>query len=182
MREKTVVTRYAEAYVSYALPQIGLPRVVEDMRVLDTLLRENPELENFLRAPDIPLEGKSEVLEKVLEGLLTETTQDFVKYLIVKGRIEHIRDIANHVRVVYSHGEVADVVLQTTFPLDLDLVERIKKTLARRTGKDVNLYLELTPELLGGIRIVIGNKVLDGSLRNRLDEMKKQLLKTQVVR
>jgi len=181
MRDKIVVTRYGEAYVAFALPVIGMPRLISDMHLLHGVLREVPELHEFLRAPEVTQAEKGAFLDKVFAETLAAETRDFVKYLIVKRRIDRLREIADYIRVVYSHGEVVDVVLKSTFPLELGLAERIKSALGLRTGKNVNLYFELDPDLLGGVQVTIGNKIIDGSVRHRLDELKKQLLKTQVV-
>jgi len=182
MRNKPIVKRYAEAYVSFALPKIGLPGVVEDMRVLRTLMRENPELGQFFIAPGVPFTEKSGVIDRALSGVLRPETCDFIKYLISKMRVDIIFGVTDYIRIVYARGEVVDAVLRTTFPLELDLVDKIKKALEKRTGKNVNLYLELSPDLLGGVQISIGNSIIDGSIRSNLDDIKKQLLKIQVLR
>ncbi|MBF0485223.1 MAG: ATP synthase F1 subunit delta [Candidatus Omnitrophica bacterium] len=182
MRDRTLVTRYAQAYVTFALPKIGLPQIVEDMKSLRGVLREHPEFQHFLETPEVPQPDKARVIDHVMsEGFHLET-REFLKYLISKKRINRIVDITDYIRVVYSHGEVVDAVLRTTFPVELDIVEAIKNKLAARLGKKINLYLELKPELLGGIQIVIGNKIMDGSIRHKLEELRKQLLKVQVVR
>lgn len=182
MKDKIVITRYSEAYVSFALPKVGLPRLIEDMRVLRSLIREVPQLDRFLRAPEVPEREKGSFMEKNLAGVLTLETIDFVKYLITKGRIENLTGIADYVRQVYSRGLVIDAVLKSTFPLELDLVEKIRDALAKLAGRNVNLYFELDPDLLGGVQITMGNKIIDGSVKNNLNEMKKKLLKAQVVR
>jgi F-type H+-transporting ATPase subunit delta len=182
MRDKIIVTRYAEAYVGFASPKIGLPGIVEDMRTLLWALREAPDLREFLRAPEVPFAEKGAFLDKVFSSVLSLETREFIKYLISKRREDCLSDIANYIRVVYSHGEVVDVVLRSTFPLELDVVERIKAAMAKRFRKSVNLYMELDPDLLGGVQISVGNKIIDGSVRHRLSEMKKQLLNVQVVR
>jgi F-type H+-transporting ATPase subunit delta len=181
MKDKIVVRRYAEAYVAFAQPTIGMPRLIDDMRILHGALHEVPALHNFLRGPEVTPPEKSAFLDKVFAGTLAVETLDFIKYLITKRRIDRLSEITDYIRVVYSHGEVVDVVLKSTFPLELKLAERIKTALAKRAGRKVNLYFELDPDLLGGARIVIGNKIIDGSVRHKLDELKKQLLKAQVV-
>lgn len=181
MKDKIIVTRYAGAYVSFALPTIGLPRIIEDMRVLRAALRETPQLSEFLTVPGVPLARKAAFLDKVFTGTLTSETMDFVKYLITKRRVELLDDIANYIRLTYSHGEAVNVVLQSAFPIDLEIAQRVKDALAQKMGRRMKLYFELDSALLGGIRIVFGNKVIDASIRSKLDEMKKQMLKAQVV-
>jgi len=59
-------------------------------------------------------------------------------------------------------------------------VERIKAKLEEKLGKKMHLYLDLDPDLLGGVQIKIGNILIDGSVRRRLDELKQKLMTIQV--
>ena len=103
-----------------------------------------------------------------------------LEVILEKGRVDLLIEVMDYVRIVYSHGDVVDVVLRTTFPLELDIVERIKDAVAVFAKKKVNLYLQLDPDLLGGVQIMIGNVLLDGSVRNRLMLLKKQLLQSRM--
>ena len=180
VRNKIIAKRYAEGFIDYARPRIGLQRCVDEIKAFKWLLRENPQLGLFLKTPEVSREEKHGVLDRVLSSNYSEELVTFVKYLIGKGRLDQFTLIAEHINLYYAHGEGVEAILRTTFPLELDLVERIKSKLAARLGKTVNLYLELAPGLLGGVQIVVGNTILDGSVRHKLDGLKKQLLNTQV--
>jgi F-type H+-transporting ATPase subunit delta len=180
MRDKIIAKRYAEAFVDYARPRIGLQRCVDEIKAFKWLLRENPELSQFIRSPEVPHLEKYAVLERALAASYSDESVTFVKYLIEKGRFDHFALIADHIREHYSHGEGMEAVLRTTFPLGLDLVEKIKAMLEARFEKKVNLYMELDPTLLGGVQIVAGNKIIDGSVKHKLEGLRKQLMKTQV--
>ncbi len=180
MKNKLISKRYAEAYIAFAEPKTGLPRCVEDMKDVRTVLRQNPDLLYFLRAPEVPKEDKAQILDRVLGDVLTDETRTFIKYLMDKGRVAILSSIADYIRIVYSHGEVVDVVLRTTFPMELETIGRIKAQVEVFARKKVNLYLELDPDLLGGAQLVIGNTIIDGSVRNRLMQLKKQMLLAKV--
>jgi F-type H+-transporting ATPase subunit delta len=181
MKNRLIANRYAEAYIEFAQAKIGLARCIDDMKSLRNLMRETPDFTHFLRAPEIPRPEKGALIDRVLGGLLAEETRTFMKYLLAKGRIDVLADVAEYVRVVYSHGQVVDVVLRTTFPLELDVIEKIKARVEVISRKKANLYLELDPDLLGGVQILIGNTIIDGSVRNRLLQLKKQMLQAKVV-
>jgi F-type H+-transporting ATPase subunit delta len=180
MRNKIIASRYAEGFIDYARPRIGLQRCVDEIKAFKWLLRENPQLGLFLKTPEVSHEEKYGVLDRVLSATYSEELITFVKYLIGKGRFDKFTLIAEHIHLYYAHGESVEAVLRTTFPLELDLVEKIKSKLAARLEKNVNLYLELDPDLLGGVQVVIGNTIMDGSVRYKLDGLKKQLMKIQV--
>ncbi|MBF0619502.1 MAG: ATP synthase F1 subunit delta [Candidatus Omnitrophica bacterium] len=182
MRNKIIIKRYAEAFVAFATPRLGIEQIVEEMKAVKTFFRETAALKLFLRAPDVPIESKYAFLDKIFgQAGVSVETRDFIKYLIRKHRIEILQDVADLIRVMYAHGHVQDAVLKTTFPLELGAVERIKAALEKVAGKKVNLYLQLDPDLLGGVQVVMGNHILDGSVRRNLQELKKKLLNTQVV-
>ncbi len=181
MKNRLISKRYAEAYIEFAVPKIGMPRCIEEMKDLRTVIRQNPDFLHFLCAPEISKESKAVLLDRVLGEVLSEETRTFIKYIIDKGRIGIISSIAEYIRIVYSHGIVLDVVLRTTFPMELEIIERIKSQIETFSRKKVNLYLELDPDLLGGAQIVIGNTIIDGSVRNRLLQLKKQMLQAKVV-
>lgn len=182
MKKKIIAERYAEAFVAFASPRIGVKALVDEMKNLRWLLRENPELDQFLKAPEVPGLDKARVIDRVLINGFSEETRDFLKYLIEKSRFGSLISISDHIRIVYAHGDVVDAVLRSTFPLELETVQLIKEKLEVKIAKKVNLYLELDPDLLGGVQIVVGNRVIDGSIRHKLQELKNKLLKTQVVR
>ena len=180
MKNRLISKRYAEAYIAFAEPKTGMLRCVEDMKDIRTVLRENPDFLHFLRAPEVPKEDKAGVLDRVLGDVLTQETRTFIKYLMDKGRVTILSSIAEYIRIVYSHGEVVDVVLRTTFPMELEIIGRIKAQVEVFASKKVNLYLELDPDLLGGAQLLIGNTIIDGSVRNRLMQLKKQMLLAKV--
>jgi F-type H+-transporting ATPase subunit delta len=180
MKDEIIIKRYAEAYIAFAEPVIGMPQIVSDMKKLRGYMRECPDLITVLHAPEIPPSEKGKFLQKVLSGSLQNETILFITYLVSRHREECLVGITDYVRVVYSHGQVVDVVLRSTYPLELEDIERIKKSLSKRMGKNVNVYFQLDPDLLGGMQIVIGNRIIDGSVRNKLNELKRKLLKVQV--
>jgi len=182
MRNKLIAKRYAQAYIDFASDKIGLERCVSDMKTIKALLRDIKDLSRFFFAPEISRAEKVRILDKIFVDICSDETRTFIKYLIDKRRLEHLPDIADYVRVNYAHGEAQNVVLRTTFPLDLDVITSIKAKIEQRLNKKATLYLELAPELLGGIQILIGNTIIDGSVRNRLNILKKKLLQAQVVR
>ena len=181
MRDQIIVKRYAQAYVDFAEPTIGLARCVDDMKSLKWHLREEKELAVFLLAPEIPRADKARVLETMFKGSYADETIVFINYLITRNRITLLSGIADQVRLQFAHGDLIDMTLRTTFPLELEIIERIKAKLESIFKCKSNLYLELDPDLLGGVQVIVGNRIIDGSVRNRLVELKKKLLLSQVI-
>lgn len=180
MKEKIIEKRYAEAFLAYAKNSIGQGKGVEELKNLKIVICENPDLEKFLYNPEIGLADKFSVIDRVFAGAFSEEIRHLLKLLLEKFRIRHIQGICDYARMNYSNGGTIETVLRTSYPLDLELVEKIKRELETKIGKKTHLYLDLSPDLLGGVQIRIGNFLLDGSVRRRLDELKEKLRTIQV--
>lgn len=176
MKEKVIIKRYAEAFLAYAREGIGFEIAVEELKNLKIILHTNPELEEFLYNPQITYSEKCGIIDKVLAGGFSQDSTRFLKFLLEKGRIKFIIEICDYTRINYAHGEAIEAILKTSYPLDVELVEEIKKKLENKLQKKLNLYLELDPDLLGGVQIRIGNIVIDGSIKRRFEELREKML------
>jgi len=180
MIDKIVTERYAEAFVGFAKETIGLEIALKDLRNLKNIvIHDNPEFLEFLSNLDISYTEKCEFIDKVLNDFSPEFRQ-FLKLLIEKERINKIEDIVQYIREKYSQGGKVPALLKTAFPLDLELIKIIKDKLESKLKKKFKLYIDLDGNLLGGVQVIIGNTVIDGSVRKRLDELKEKLMLARV--
>ena len=106
--------------------------------------------------------------------------RNFLKLLLDKKRFNIFIDVAEYLRVKYSHEGQVDVLLKTAFPLDLELIEKIQVALKKRFKQNLRFYIDLDGSLLGGVQVVIGNTIIDGSVRRRLVELRDKLINVQM--
>ena len=175
MKNKIIAKRYADAFMAYCKAGIGIPRAAEELKETKLLLSQHPELAGFLNNPDITLSEKNQVIDKVLGKGFCEETRIFLKLLLEKWRIDYIMGICDYAKERYSHEGAVEALLKTTYPLDIELISEIKEKLKNKFKKQINLVLELDPDLLGCIQIRAGNFIIDGSVRRRLKELKEEL-------
>src|SRR5512135_3475343 len=175
MRESIVAKRYAEAFVAYGRQSIGLPKVIEDMARLTRTMFDNPEFRVFLHSPEISYHEKCAFVDRALKAEFAPETGQFLKLLIDKRRIDLLEEIADYIRVHYAHGGAVNALVKTSYPMDLDLAEALKEKLEKKYQTKFNLYMELDPSLHGGVQLTIGNTVIDGSVRHRLEELRENL-------
>ncbi|MCX5657027.1 MAG: ATP synthase F1 subunit delta [Candidatus Omnitrophica bacterium] len=180
IKERAVVIRYAEAFISCARKSVGLEQALMDINMIKGLIRDNPELKKFLEAIDISAYEKEQLIKHVLLGQVSEDSLNFLKLLLEKKRIYLFLDIVEYLRLTYAHEGEEMVVLRTSFPLDLELIKRLEDKLMQRYGKRFKFYIDLDGSLLGGAQVVIGNTVIDGSVRMRLLDLKNKLKGTEV--
>jgi len=179
IKERAIVIRYAEAFIVHARKEIGLAQALADITAVKNLLRDTPQLKEFLDAGDITAYEKAGLMERVLKGSIAEVSFNFLKLLLDKKRMGLFLDIAEYLRVTYAHEGEEPVLLRSSLMLDLSLIKRLEDKLKETFGRKFKFYIDVDSTLLGGIQVIIGNTILDGSLRKRLFDLKEKLKGTE---
>ena len=181
MISQIVVKRYAEAFIGFARETIGLDKALEELKSLrGNVMRDNPEFLDFLENKEMTFAEKCDLIDKVLDDNFSQETKYFIRMLIDKGRISILNDVIEYIRVNYSYGEQLEVLLKTSTPLDLPLIKKIQDKLSAKLHRKLKFYIDLDGDLLGGVQVRVGNKLIDGSVRKRLDELREKLLTVRV--
>ncbi|MFA5005814.1 MAG: ATP synthase F1 subunit delta [Candidatus Omnitrophota bacterium] len=176
IRNKIIVTRYAEAFISYAKANAGLSQGLIDLVEVKNVIRDNPEFKELLDNPEIAYLEKCNFIETVLIDRVSQDMRNLLKLLVEKRRLDCFLDIAEYIRVKYGHHGQVDVLLKTAFPLDLDLIQKIQEALKNKFREmALRFYIDLDGSILGGVQVIIGNKILDGSVKRRLEELKEKI-------
>lgn len=181
MNDPLVVKRYAEAFWSFGAPtDESRKRCLQDLKILRRLILDNPEFLQILESPEITHTEKVDFMDKILGADFCSDIKDFLKLLLEKERIDHLNDIIEYIRTVYGYEGEVEALLKTAYPLDLELIRSIKERLEKKFNKRLKLYIELDGRILGGVQVEIGNTVIDGSVRNRLDGLREKLRTVRV--
>ncbi|MFA5063282.1 MAG: ATP synthase F1 subunit delta [Candidatus Omnitrophota bacterium] len=180
MKEIIVVKRYSEAFMDFAKETIGLKVAVDEFKALKLLMQSNPEFEEFLASFEVSENEKSDFIDKVLGEDYSREFRQFLKLLIEKKRIDKLHDIADYIRVAYAHLGETEAILKTSFPLDLDLIKEIKDRLERKFNRSFRFYIDLDGSMLGGVQVIMGNTIIDGTVARRLSDLKEKLLTVRV--
>lgn len=170
----SVAGRYASALFELAEEQQQLAQVEQDLVAFQQLLDDSEDLRRLVRSPvfssDEQLAAISAVLDRVgISGL----AGNFLKLVARNRRLFAVPDMIRAFRSMCARarGEVeADVA--SAFPLKDDQMKALKDALKASVGKDVQVNLKVDPELLGGLVIKIGSRMIDSSLRTKLNSLK----------
>jgi F-type H+-transporting ATPase subunit delta len=176
IKDKAVVNRYAEAFLSFSRSHCGAEKALKDLVIVKNVIRDNPGFGELLDNPEISYSEKCVIIDKVLKDDLSDEIRDFLKLLLEKKRFSIFLDAAEYLRAKYSHQGQVDVLLKTAFPLELDLIKKIEAALTDKFNKNLRFYIDLDGSLLGGVQVVIGNTIIDGSVKKRLDELRDKLV------
>jgi F-type H+-transporting ATPase subunit delta len=176
MAHDPINTGYARALFEMAQAEGVVARVEEELFRLRELLKANPELLQFLKDPNVKAEGKRQALGDlfqsrvhplVLSTLISLSDQDRA------GRVLHVIEDFSTIAAAARQTITGEVTVVVT--LDDATLGRMATELSRITGKNVKLLQKIDPAILGGAIITVGEQIIDGSLRRKLDQLKERL-------
>lgn len=176
MIENEIARKYGQAIFELASETDQLEEVNKDLQLLRKIIIESSDFKNLLYHPRIELDKKKEVFLKIIEGEISELTAQFCQLLIDKRRITSLNAIARDFELrLKEFNKILEVELKAAVELPADLIEQLKQKLANILDYQIELNTEVDKDLIGGIRIKIGDKVIDGSIKSDLEELQKRL-------
>ena len=135
------------------------------------------DLLQFAADPKVSRVQIQHVVEGVLRQPMPPAGQNFLCTVVDNDRLAILPQVAAQYRaLVNGRKGVADAVVQSAFALDAAALEDLKTALEKRFGRPLNLTVEVQPELIGGVRVSVGDEVLDTSVQARLSQMKAALI------
>jgi F-type H+-transporting ATPase subunit delta len=168
--------RYAQAVFQIALDSNEVERWRSELETIAATLGD-PQLAAILEDPKVHLDDKIKLISKCLPGLNQLALN--LAYLIVARQVLGILDriVAEYNRMADGHAGLEHASVVTAVALDDTDKERLAKHLATMTGKRVSLVTEVDPAIIGGFVARIGDKLIDGSTRARLEALREKLVK-----
>src|SRR5688572_356248 len=133
----------------------------------------NTQLLQFAQNPKVREQQVFDVVADVAKAPLPEAGKNFLRTVIENGRLAALPEIANQFRAMKNaQSGSSDAVVYSAFPIAADQLGAVAQTLEKRFGRKLNLTVQEDPSLIGGIRVVVGDEVLDTSVKARLEQMK----------
>ena len=167
---------YAEAFFLIAKAEGNIGEVEDELFRVARVLEGNDELRDTLADPHIPAATRQQIVEDLLGARATATTTSMVSMVVGSGRIREFPAMADALVAACAldaNKEVAEV--RSAIPLSEDQRSRLADALGRATGKQVEVKVIVDPSIRGGIVAQVGDTVIDGSVRRRLEQLKNSL-------
>ena len=167
---------YARALFEVARAEGTLDEVEDELFRFARSYESSDALRNALTDEMVPAAKRQAIVEDLLGGRATPTTTQLVSMVVGSGRGRDLPAIIDNLVKRASSAknlEVAEV--RSAVPLTADQQDRLKAALANATGSDVNLKVVVDPSVLGGLVATVGDTVIDGSVRTRLEQLKSRL-------
>jgi len=163
---------YAGGIFAFALAEESVERVSDELHRFSNLLERSEELRDSLSNTTLPPDRRQAAVEDLLEGRASRLTTHLVSYLVGVGGIRDLPEITTALLSLVAaerQRQVAEV--RSAYPLDDDQIERITEALGTMLGQPVELRVIVDPSVMGGIVARVGDVVIDGSVRHRLDAL-----------
>lgn len=173
---KLAANVYSEALFSLALEEGRIDELQKELKILCDLIGANPEFMEFLTTPKISKEEKRTFVDSVLGDKFSQEIVNLTKVLIDKKRAGELPDIVEVFdKSVLSHHDLVSAAAYSAVALSAAEMDALKAKLAQLTGKAISLENIIDPSVIGGIRLKVGDRVIDGSLKRRLEDLKGNL-------
>lgn len=170
----TSVKRYAQAVFEIALESNKLKVWQSDLRKIAQLMQA-AEFTSLIENPKLPFELKAKLAQETL-GKINPMALNLVYILIAKGKLKNAGQLADeYERLLNDHHGIKTAQVTTAIALDNTERERLSHHLEAVIGKKVSINIQVNPDILGGFIARIDDSLIDGSIRNKLEMLKKSL-------
>lgn len=166
----TIARPYAEALFKATRSDLNGAAVwVEALQEI----AKNPQLQQFSGNPKVSADQVFDVITGVTRVALPEMAKNFLRTVIANSRLSALPEIAEQFRALKNaQSGSSDALVYSAFALGDAALADLTATLEKRFARKLNITVQLQPELIGGVRVVVGDEVLDSSVKARLEQMK----------
>ncbi len=171
-----VSKRYASALFEVAFEEENYEEVGNQLDFILGCFKEEPQLPQLFESPLITVDEKKDVLSAIFKEKVNPEIFNFLRIIIDKGRESYIEGIINEYgNLVDAANNKMDAVVITAVPMDQQDILKLQANLSMSSGKNIQLQNQVDPEIIGGALVKISDKVIDGSVKNRLAKLEEEL-------
>ena len=167
---------YANALFQVVKAEGELDRVEDELYRFGKLLESNYELKQVLSDQAVEADQRKKVLNELLDGKVSAHTLGLLGFVVEQGRARQLPQILSELSDLAAAARQSVVAeVRSAIPLDDQQKASLAQALSKTTGKKVELKVIVDPEVLGGIVAKVGDTVIDGTVRRRLEQLKEQV-------
>lgn len=176
MNNPRLAGRYAKSLLDLAIEQNSLETVFADIKMLQGIIKSNPDFVNLLRSPVIGSDKKGKILAAILNGKVSKVTDAFIDLITKKSREGNLPEIVKAFTEQYNErNNIHTVKLTTAAPISEELKNAIIAKVKADSGLEkIELEASVKPELIGGFKLEMRGNLVDASILRDLNDVKKQ--------
>jgi len=176
MKHTLAVKRYAEALFEVARKTYLIETIQKELHEIVQILKENNDFVRLVNHPSVTKADKKELFQKIFSDKVNELSLNFIKLLIDKNRISILEDItAEYSNLVNNLHKRVIAKVYTAIEVQDSTLSILKKQLEEYLSKEVELETAVDKNIIGGILVKIGDRVIDGTLRTRFETIARSL-------
>lgn len=173
--------RYALALYELGETNGKVESYLNEFREVSKLILGNDEIQQVVHHPKISTSRKKEIFSSIFSGQMSEDMLSFLLILIEKDRISDIGGILKQMELIHlEKNNTMEAVVKTVIPLDEDEKKALIQKLEAKYHKSILLKEEIDSSIIGGVYVRVGDDIIDGTVKNKLEEMKKNMLKGKI--
>ena len=175
-----IARRYATAFFELAQDKSAVDQVAKDLDVVSAMFDTGGDFTTFINNPTLRRADQAEALVAIARQLkLSDLTQKLLGTLAEKRRLGALKDVVSAVQLLVSEyrGEISAQVTAAQ-ALDQDQIAKIAANLTKALGRTVQVKLDVDPAIMGGLVIRVGSRIIDSSVRTKLERLHRSLKKT----
>ncbi len=172
--------RYALALYEVAKEKDKVDEYINDLREICDLIENNKDFYEVVKHPQISTKNKKRTFINIFKGKIDEELLSFLLILIEKDRILYLREKLNQMeKIDLERKNILSAVVKTAVPLLESEISDLQEKLEKQYNKKIIMATEIDKSLLGGVYVRVGNDVIDGTIKSKLEEMKDIMLKRE---
>lgn len=172
---RSTARRYAEAAFEIALRDDTMDAWRDALALADERLTST-EVLRLLANPSVPTASRVSVLDQILAGDVGGAPRNLLALMVRRGRFELLPDVIREFTRLYRRREgIVEATVTSATELDAGEVKALHERLVSITGSQIELQHHVDPELLGGVQVRVGDRLIDGSVRGRLERLRSDL-------
>ena len=182
MSSYNIATRYANALMELATEKNVLKQVADDMELVFNGIAYSKELRTILKSPVIKTEKKETILNEIFKNRIGDVSANFLQFVIKKKRENLIYDILKRFKELY-YLRINRVEAKITSSVELteQQMDQLQSSLEKYTQKDVTSIFAIDDSIIGGFVVKINDTVLDSSIKQQLNKLRKKLFEQQSI-
>lgn len=179
---KLVSKTYGEALFEIAKEQDQTRKLMEEIQEVQTVIAQNPELDKLMKHPGIPKQEKVRVIDNVFRGRVSDELAGFLEIVVNKERYGELQAIFRYfIDRVKEDKNIGVAYVATAMELTQDQKENVKSRLLETTSYvALEMHYHVDTSLIGGMVVRINDRVVDSSIRTKINDLTKQLLQIQL--
>ena len=181
MRLLEVANRYARSVFELAEEKGVVDALSQELAAVREAMQDRPELLHLLKSPLITHEEKCSLIQGILGPKTSSLSQQFLNLLVEKNRIDLFPLIADRLHGAMNEKRgIQEAIVVTARGLHPSILQLIQKALETAMKKKIVIQTDTDPNLLGGVQIRMGNRLIDGTIRAKLETLESQLRNVRV--